>query len=532
MIKIDQNYCEFRDDSDPNYPGGKAIDAPTGDSIDGTQIKADLINTIMGFFQAVIIKAYNHFIVSGEPDNAYESEILEALVEIVIDTFNEKVWPDKYLIIQQAIELRLTDAPINNRAFGRMNGGWADVIPGTRQELEAIIQAMTKFLTDAPLDNKDYVRRNGAWREIIGGSGSGGDGEGMGLFHELYKTFSKKSLMITNRKIADRRFVGWDIGLPYLVDDSRVYHFDTDLKDQKQESNIIISDAGEAPILRGRDDTNGQIYFNPAVLDNVPYEMLGRSLHGHFSLATQLPAIDTFTVETWIRFFNENNAILLRLDSGNEIITFMLTLEDPEYSEPGIDGIEYSISMLGDIPYTAGELATGIILYSLAGDDDILYSVAGDDNIPYSVGSNTSGSMITHIWQGGIETADIDDSEFEISNKTWLHIAVVSTPAILSLYIGKSKVDFIKQNGAIQQFSLILNEGKNEFNIDEFSINPGIALNFNDFVNNTDARIPYAALDYRKKWFVLEAQDPALVKTNLFDTEQFKTAVQAIINNQ
>ena len=49
---------------------------------------------------------------------------------------------------------------------------------------------------------------------------------------------------------------------------------------------------------------------------------------------------------------------------------------------------------------------------------------------------------------------------------------------------------------------------------------------------NTSDRIPYAALDYRQKWFVLEAQDPALIKTNLFDCEQFRAAVQAVIDSQ
>jgi hypothetical protein len=109
--------------------------------------------------------------------------------------------------------------------------------------------------------------------------------------------------MMTNRRIADRRQAGWDIGLPCLSAASRVYHFDTDLLDQNQQSDITIDYDGEAPVLRGRGDTSGRIYFNPAVLDHAPYEMPGRSLHGYFSIASLLPTIDTFTVKAWIRFF-------------------------------------------------------------------------------------------------------------------------------------------------------------------------------------------------------------------------------------
>jgi hypothetical protein len=99
------------------------------------------------------------------------------------------------------------------------------------------------------------------------------DGGSSGDYHELFKVFSRKTLMITNTRIADRRKKGWDIGLPYLSVSSRVYHFDTDLNDQNQASNLEISYTGAAPALADKDQTNGQIYLNPAVLDTAPHEM-------------------------------------------------------------------------------------------------------------------------------------------------------------------------------------------------------------------------------------------------------------------
>jgi hypothetical protein len=362
------------------------------------------------------------------------------------------------------------------------------------QIIEQMLIAIDGLMPKAPNDGPVYGGKNKTWVEIE----KGGAGD-MGLFHELYKAFSKKSLMITNRTIVDRRLAGWDIGLPYLSKDSRVYHFDTDLNDQSQKSEILITYAGDAPMLRERTDTNGQIYFNPAVIDEVPHEMAGRSLYGFFSLSAQLAAMSTFTMECWVRLFYKDNAIVLRLASATESIVFKLAMDDPEYSVPGDDGVPYS--------------------------------VPGDDGVPYSETNTSSRNSVTHTWSVGTETVYLDES-IEISEKTWIHIAAVSTPESLSLFIGKARVDFVKRDGPSQQTTFTLNEWQREFNVDELSINPGVAVDFGAFSDNTENRIPYAALDHHKKWFVLEAQDPALIKTNLFDSEQFKAAVQAVIDQQ
>jgi len=83
MFTIDSNYTQYRDDYDPNYPGGKAIPAPTGDSIEGTEWRDLLFNQIIGFFQAVILDAYDTLLINGKPDNARESDVLEALKVII-----------------------------------------------------------------------------------------------------------------------------------------------------------------------------------------------------------------------------------------------------------------------------------------------------------------------------------------------------------------------------------------------------------------------------------------------------------------
>jgi hypothetical protein len=79
MIKIDARYTDYFDNTDPLYPGGKAVDTSNGDAEDGTPYKADWMNDIDGFHQATIIEANGAFIVSGLPDRVGASDILNAL---------------------------------------------------------------------------------------------------------------------------------------------------------------------------------------------------------------------------------------------------------------------------------------------------------------------------------------------------------------------------------------------------------------------------------------------------------------------
>ncbi|MCL2138211.1 MAG: right-handed parallel beta-helix repeat-containing protein [Treponema sp.] len=87
MIKIDGDYTDYRDDSDPDYPGGKAVDSPDEDGYEGTPYKADWMNDINGFRQALFIYAFGSLAgVNNLPDNAYASDTLNALKKL----FSEK----------------------------------------------------------------------------------------------------------------------------------------------------------------------------------------------------------------------------------------------------------------------------------------------------------------------------------------------------------------------------------------------------------------------------------------------------------
>ena len=83
MIKIDHNYTDYRDDTDPKYPGGKAVNATTAESTDGTPLLADWMNDVNGALQAIFIEAFGDIKkVSGKPDNVQESDVLKAIKKI------------------------------------------------------------------------------------------------------------------------------------------------------------------------------------------------------------------------------------------------------------------------------------------------------------------------------------------------------------------------------------------------------------------------------------------------------------------
>jgi hypothetical protein len=92
MIKLDKNYDDYVDITDPSRPGGAAFDTSTTDSEDGTPIKAALINDIRGFFEAAVVEGNNGvFTVSGLPDRVGASDILNALKIIMLSKAEEKI---------------------------------------------------------------------------------------------------------------------------------------------------------------------------------------------------------------------------------------------------------------------------------------------------------------------------------------------------------------------------------------------------------------------------------------------------------
>jgi hypothetical protein len=340
-----------------------------------------------------------------------------------------------------------------------------------------------------PNDGHLYGRKNLQWSEIIIPPGASGEADVI----KALKLYSEKTLMITNSKTTERRLKRYDIGLPYLSEASEVYHFDSDLKNQNQGLSIVLSYT-TAPTLVGVTDYNGQVYFNPAISDVPPYEQGGKSLFGKFKISAVVPNTDS-TIEFWIRIKNVNNVCVFRLRTETkEELAFIIGGPDPEYSVPG-----------GSIPY----------------------SVPGD-SIPYSVPVITQ-NRVEHTSHKAAETLGL--SNVAITSNSWIHVAAVATAQKISLFIGERNFDFTKHFQDLQNMDVIINEDKNEINLDELNIDRTTAITIAAFNKNTIDHIPYGGLDYTKNWAVLMFDNPNRVVTNLFESERFKMAVKAAINN-
>jgi len=338
-----------------------------------------------------------------------------------------------------------------------------------------------------PSDGRLYGMRNRVWSELSVG----------GLAIEALKFYSKKTIMFTNARIVDRRLRGWDLGLPYLSANHEVYHFDTDTNNQNQQSNIIIDYEGDPPVLLGSEDSIDDISFEPAVYDLVPYEMMGKSLFGAFSVAGMIAAQDS-TLEMWMRLFVAENSTPLRLGTqAQDLVTLHIGGADPEYSLPK-----------GDIHYSIPDVI-----------DHLIYSVA-----------KTSGNTIFHDWGSGTETIDLDAAGVILVQGVWLHVSIGLTSDAIFFFIGDKQFSFQRMRPVIDPLPFIINEDYALFNLDELSLIAGAAQTFQAFLENTENRAPYAALDYTQKYAVIMVDDPQKLRTNIFESNQFREAVQAIIN--
>jgi len=55
MQQYKDNYSDYYNATDKGYPFGKAVDCSSPESIDGTPIKASLVNDVIGMMQAIFL---------------------------------------------------------------------------------------------------------------------------------------------------------------------------------------------------------------------------------------------------------------------------------------------------------------------------------------------------------------------------------------------------------------------------------------------------------------------------------------------
>ena len=110
MLKIDATYSDYREDSDPDFPYGKAVPTTTPGSTDGTPWLDTWFNDLNGARQALFVKAFagSGRTPSNAPDNIENSDVLDSILKIIQDSFSSKLF---------VFEISGTDAVID----------WADL---------------------------------------------------------------------------------------------------------------------------------------------------------------------------------------------------------------------------------------------------------------------------------------------------------------------------------------------------------------------------------------------------------------------
>lgn len=325
--------------------------------------------------------------------------------------------------------------------------------------------------------------------------------ETRGLLSQLM--YSDNTLILTNADINDRRQIGHDIGRPYLSEQSLIYHFDTNLLNQHQQTQCDIQYDADPPALVGREDNNDvvPIDFTPAILAVSPYSEVGKSLYGQYSLNHPIGESNTWTVDFWLQYIWAENQVLFTIGNESDKIQILNSTGEPNYNEP----------MDQEPPYNT--------------------EIVQKTSLPYNVALGAD-NFLQHAGIAQTETLSLSEMGITFESNTWLHFAVVMTPEKITAYLNDKEVPFSRFALATEIATIKLNEKKNSFVLDELLVDPVTAETFDDFVETTKNKVPFGSLDWRQQWFILDAKNTQNLKTNIFDSEVFRSAVKKIIQEE
>lgn len=325
--------------------------------------------------------------------------------------------------------------------------------------------------------------------------------ETRGLLSQLM--YSYNTLVLTNADINERRRLGHDIGRPYLSDSSLVYHFDTNLLNQHQQTQCVITYDADPPALVGREDNNDliPIDFTPAILAVSPYSEVGKSLYGQYALTHPIGESNSWTVDFWLQYIWAENQVLFTIGTASDSLQVINSTGEPNYNVE--DELEPKYN-------------TETYL-----QDALVYNVAkGQGNFL----QHTGIAMSSHI--------ALEDLGVVFTSNTWLHFAVVMSADSITAYLNDKKIVFSRHSSALEAATARLNESLNSFILDELLIDPNTTEDFSDFVATTESKVPFGSLDYKEEWMIIDSDNPDNFRTNLWDSPSFKEAVRKIIQEE
>lgn len=394
--------------------------------------------------------------------------------------------------------------------------------------------------------------------------------------HFSSQFFSDKNVFFTNQNMSERRLSGFDIGAAMPSANARVFHFDENLLDQHGDNGLVITDAEDGDhLLVGADDSSDDLDCTPAILSISPYATVGRALYGQYSLSFSAGAATHFTVDFWIQYIFVENQVLFNVGTQNEKVKliqangecYLYELEEnvcPMFEEMRMSRLFYQLEYHTVCPmYEAGEdcpmFDTDFGMYDNRQPDEpwhygwkyykkqdteegevfeLLEIAEGGyfanlDNIWVKTCefNEPRGAYeeIQHLINGVIaDSITLEEAGVEMLSNTWMHFGIIADDEKICVCIDNTSTCFNRAefSGAL---SVSLSENKNSFMLDELLIDTTAALTQEAFFSNTTKRIPFGTLDESQNWFILSAHDTNKVKTNLFDTPNFKEAVEAIL---
>ena len=86
MLKLNQNYSDYTDETDVDYPEGKAVNASSSESYDGTPLLAEFMNDVNAAHIAMYEKAYgSRDGISGQADTQKASQFADSVAKYTDD---------------------------------------------------------------------------------------------------------------------------------------------------------------------------------------------------------------------------------------------------------------------------------------------------------------------------------------------------------------------------------------------------------------------------------------------------------------
>ena len=86
MLKLNSNYSDYTDETDENYPEGKAVNASSSESYNGTPLLAEFMNDVNAAHIAMYEKAYgNRDGISGQADTQKKSQFVDSVTKYTDD---------------------------------------------------------------------------------------------------------------------------------------------------------------------------------------------------------------------------------------------------------------------------------------------------------------------------------------------------------------------------------------------------------------------------------------------------------------